>query len=410
MRLSTRSLTAVGLGLLLGAAACSDEELFPPGNRFVVDPLFERYVSMGNSITAGFQSGGINEATQVQSYAVLLANAMGTTFYAPLMNVPGCPALYTNVFTQTRASAIPCALRKVPPVPPPYINNTAVPGAEVIDIYNNLDPSSNANALTTFFLGGLTQTQMMQRVQPTFVTVWIGNNDVLGAATNSANGGDSTLITPVATFTANYTAMLDSIDDAGPNGGVLVGVANVTSIPFFSAGAVYWAIDNGLVPGASFPPTMVVNANCAPSTVIPGARGDSTLVPFPYGGLLLATAAAGAPAVLDCSDGTAQIVAPAEVIKLVTTVAQYNGFISAQATARGWAYLDPNAALDSLRTVGGTVFRSFPLFGQACTTNPFGSAFSCDAVHPSATTHRLIANKLREAINAQYNTTIPVSP
>jgi lysophospholipase L1-like esterase len=411
-----RILTAAALALVLGTAACNDEELFPPGNKELADPMFERYVAMGNSITAGFQSGGINEVTQNQSYAALLANAMGTPFYAPLMNLPGCPSLYTNVFTQTRVPGPPCALRKASAVPPPYVNNVAVPGAEVIDIYSNLDPAANANALTTFFLGGLTQTQMMQRVAPTFVTVWIGNNDVLGAATNTANGGDSTLITPFATFQERYDAMLDSIDAVGPEGGALLGVVKVTAAPFFSAGATYWAIKNGLVPGAALPPTFSVDNNCAPSGPlpgfpggIPGARGDSVLVGFPYGGALLSAALGGTPVTLSCSDAVPQIIAPAEAVKLLTTIAQYNAHISAAATARGWAYWDPNPTLDSLKTVPGAI-AAFPLFGAPCSANPFGTAVSCDGVHPSASTHKLAANKVREAVNTTYGTTIPVIP
>jgi hypothetical protein len=42
--------------------------------------------------------------------------------------------------------------------------------------------------------------------------------------------------------------------------------------------------------------------------------------------------------------------------------------------------------------------------------NPFGTAFSCDGVHASAATHRLIAQKLRAAINAAYTTNIPPVP
>jgi lysophospholipase L1-like esterase len=415
MRLSIRTLTAAALGLALGAAACNDEELFPPPNQVLADPMFTRYVSMGNSITAGFQSGGINQTTQNQSYAVLLANAMGTTFYAPLMNLPGCPSLYTNVFTQTRVPGPPCALRVSVAVPPPYINNTAVPAAEAIDIYNNLDPASNANALTTFFLGGLTQTQMMQKVAPTFVSVWIGNNDILGAATNSANGGDTTLITPPATFNARFDAIMDSVDAVNPQGGAMVGVAKVTAVPFFSAGAVYWAIKNGLVPGApALPDSFFVDNNCAPSGPvpgIPGARGDSVLVGFPYGGTLLGTAAAGVRATLSCADTIAQIIAPRETVVLLTAVAQYNAHISGAATARGWAYFDPNPTLDSLRALPPPfAVAPFPSFGAPCTANPFGTAFSCDGVHPSASTHKLIANKLREAVNTTYGTAVPAIP
>ena len=411
---TTRFAAAV-LGLVLAAAACNNDKLNRPFANIPVDPLFDRYVAMGNSITAGFQSGGINDSTQQQSYAVLLARAMHSPFFSPFLNKPGCPPPYTNVFTQTRLSggaATTCALRRIPSEPPPYISNTAVPGAEVEDLFANGDTASNPNSLTQFILGGLTQVGMLRRAQPTFVSLWIGNNDVLGAAT-SANGGDSTKITSVANFTARYGALLDSIESVGPQGGVLVGVANVTAIPYFSAGATYWAIKNGLVPGSAFPAAFTVSNNCAPSTAIPGVgRGDSTLVPFPYGAALLGAAQAGAPRNLDCADTVAAIVVPKELLKLLGAVAAYNAFISQQATAHGWAYLDPNTTLDSLRNLPqpNTVVRAFPLIGQACTANPFGSAFSCDAVHPSAATHTLIARKLRAAINATYGTSIPAVP
>ena len=421
---TTRFSAAAVLGLLLAAAACNNDQLNRPFANTPVDPLFARYVSMGNSITAGFQSAGINDSTQQRSYAVLLAQAMHSPFFVPRLTNPGCPPPFTNVFTGARvtptgyppSTATSCYLRKIPSDPPPYISNTAVPGAEVIDIYNNLDTASNANTLTQFFLGGLTQAQMMERAHPTFVSVWIGNNDVLGAATSSTNGGDSTKITSLANFQARYGALLDTVAAAGPEGVVLIGVANVTAIPFFSRGATYWAIKNGLVPGAAFPAAFTVSSNCAPiATGIPGARGDSVLVGFPYGAALLGAAQAGAPRNLDCADTVAQIVVPKELVKLVTAVTAYNAYISAQATTRGWAYLDPNAKLAALATDTAQV-RPFPYFPQGnagdtvAVRRPFGRAFSLDAVHPSAATHRLLADTLRKVINAAYGTTIPAIP
>ncbi len=188
---------------------------------------------------------------------------------------------------------------------------------------------------------------------------------------------------------------------------------NVTAVPFFSQGATYWAIKNGLVPGSAFPPAFTVSNNCAPIAAgIPGARGDSTLVPFPYGAALLGAAALGAPRNLDCADTVVAVVVPKELVKLAAAVVSYNATIAAQATAHGWAYLNPNPTLDSLRALPqpNTVVRAFPLIGQPCNVNPFGTAFSCDGVHPSAFTHRLIALKLRAAINAAYTTNIPPIP
>lgn len=409
--------SAAALGLLLAAAACHNDEVNRPFGNTPVDPMFDRYVSVGNSITAGFQSGGINDSTQNQSYAVLLARAMHSPFFAPLLRRPGCPPPYTNVFTGARvtppgfpvSTGASCYLRTIPAIPPPFISNTAIPGAKVLSVYQNLDTAAHSNSLTQFFLGGLTQVQAMARAEPTFVSLWIGNNDVLGAAT-AANAGDSTQITPVATFQAQYATVLSAIDSVQPAGGALIGVAKVTAIPYFSAGATYWAIKNKLALPDTFPTVFTVSNNCAPVvTGIPGARGDSTLVPFPYGAALLGAAAAGAPRNLDCGDTVAAVVVPSELVKLVTAVTAYNLYISAQASARGFAYVDPNGTLDSLRAVP-TAVRPFPALGQPCSVNPFGTAFSCDAVHPSASTHRLIAQKLRLAINAAYTTAIPPIP
>ena len=42
-------------------------------------PFMARYVAIGNSITAGFQSNGINDSTQRRAYPHLLAIARRAT-------------------------------------------------------------------------------------------------------------------------------------------------------------------------------------------------------------------------------------------------------------------------------------------------------------------------------------------
>src|SRR5205823_14575032 len=100
--------------------------------------------------------------------------------YIPALNVFGCPPPFTNVFTQTRlgtgSTAITCSFRAVPL--PPYLSNVAVPDAHVIDAFaNGPTPETNSNALTLLMLGGRTQLEAMMDAHPTFVSVWLGNND-----------------------------------------------------------------------------------------------------------------------------------------------------------------------------------------------------------------------------------------
>src|SRR5437868_12037877 len=62
--------------------------------------LFNSYVAIGNSITAGYQSGGIIDSSQRRSYAFLLAQSMGTRFAYPSIAGRGCPPLVTSFLTQ----------------------------------------------------------------------------------------------------------------------------------------------------------------------------------------------------------------------------------------------------------------------------------------------------------------------
>ncbi|HTH65940.1 MAG TPA: SGNH/GDSL hydrolase family protein [Gemmatimonadales bacterium] len=399
---------AAALGLLVGVLACQDDTLLRPSTLTPIDPMFARYVSMGNSITAGFQSAGINDSTQVLAYGNLLAKQMQTPYFQPLLNRPGCPPPIVNVFLRTVVGpplnpALPCALRKQQPVPPPFLNDVAVPGAGVEDILSNLSPGSNT--LTTIILGGLSQTQAMLRANPTFVTAWIGNNDVLGPATDTANAGNPAELLDPTAFAASYDSILDAIARTPASGkGVLIGVNDVTTIPYFSYGSTYLGAK---LAGAPFPATFIVSLNCAPRAL--GGVGDTTLVPFRYGFGLIGAAAAGATDTLDCLDD--HNITPSELAGLHATVATYNAHIAAQATSRGYAFVDPNPYILALKadTSQFTVFPHAPP-DTAAVTRPFGRAFSRDGVHPSTASHKLVANVLIQAINAKYGTHLAAIP
>jgi lysophospholipase L1-like esterase len=364
---------------------------------------------MGTTITAGWQSDGINDSTQVRSFAVLLAQQMRTPFYVPLMSRPGCPPPLTDIYAQTRVlPVVPnnCALRKPLVVPPPYINNVAVPGALVVD---GLENSGNPTALTTFFLGGLTQFQALRRANPTFVTVEIGITDALGAATDPINAGNPARITPVATFEMQYGKLLDSLQATNPRGVLLIGVPFVSVVPYFSKGSYFHTIANrgpmDVTPD-TFPPNFTVNANCA----APG--GDNVLIPFPAGAARVAAAKAGMAGGVDCADDVN--VLASELGGLTTAVTGYNTFIQSQATARSsatrpWVYFDVNALLAALPPGAIPAFPNTPPRPTSVTA-PFGAFFSLDGVHPSAATHKAVANALILTINTAYGTSLQPIP
>jgi lysophospholipase L1-like esterase len=417
--MTLRQLAASALLALPVLAGCAADQSLNPPDLDNNEGLMARYVAMGNSITAGLQSAGINEELQRQSYARLFALRAGAPFFIPSLSMPGCPPPLVNNITLERlggATPTTCALRKDEFLP--YVSNLAVPETEVGDLLDPMTPDTRANALTTFILGGRTQVEAMLETEPTFVSLWVGNNDVLGALTNSADPGDEALITPVGEFTTDYTAVLDAIEESGAQGAALIGVADVSSIPFASTGAIYWCLSTGACPGVpqSLPPALTVLPSCAPAaTGIVGAQGDQVLVPWPVGVPKIAAAAQGLPQTLDCTLDT-EVVLPEEFAAMTAAVSAYNAFIEEQATQRGWAYVDVNPALLELKATPlpenpyEAPIVNFPILpteGAPTESVFFGTFFSLDGVHPSGVAHRVIADSLISAVNQTYATSIP---
>jgi lysophospholipase L1-like esterase len=406
-------------GALALAGCAKDAELLTsePQATAVGAPFMERYVALGNSITAGYQSGGINDSTQKRSYPSLLARTAGVRYAYPMLAGRGCAPPLTNFLTQARftlpgqpaSTSTTCDLRAGSSFTA-TLNNVAVPGA------NSFDPTGLAgggySALTQFFLGGRSQVERAIEANPTFATVWIGNNDVLGFAA----AGTTTGVTPEATFRTNYAAMIDQLRAGSPDleRGVLIGVADVTAIPLLVPAAL-------LVPGSpifnqqvrTIVETQLVGRplqllNCPVTT--------QALVAFPFFAALRAqtqSLPASIPAPFACGPitvpgvgelGTTGILDETERAFFVSRVAAYNAYIRAKADSIGFQYLDPNPTLLGWKAAG-----QVPLFPRV-TDAPaqiFGRYFSLDGVHPSTAGHAVFADTLRLRINRVYGANLP---
>ncbi|MGH7664381.1 MAG: SGNH/GDSL hydrolase family protein [Gemmatimonadaceae bacterium] len=411
MQLKTNLLRSGAVLLLLGAAtACDDSpDVFIPDEPIGGD-LFDSYVALGNSITAGFQSGGINDSTQRESYAFLLADQVNTRFAYPSLVFPGCPPPIENFVTQARVGgpgAPPCSLRD-PVSVTDILNNVAVPGATALDPTSGSTAASNA--LTTFVLGGLTQVERALLADPTFATVWIGNNDVLPAGVTgllTPTPGVSPGFTPLATFTANYQAIVDGLETAPRlQGGVLIGVVDVSNAPILFP-AIALSIPQfkaGLDQATG--QTITVHPNC---------NGSTSLISLLIVGAIRSRAH---PAFIGCEKnslpgmpgaelvGDIFVLDDAEKATLASVVDEYNTFIALKAAELGFVYYDPNPALAELRLTG--CVSVIPNIGSP--TNPFGECISLDGIHPRLKAHERVANDLIDLINAEYEIAIPGIP
>ena len=415
-RINTLTRVAALIAVVALAACTDNPKLLGPATPAGGD-IFKSYVAIGNSITAGYQSSGINDSTQRQSYAKLLAGQMGTQYHYASLNMPGCSPPVANFQTQarvltgapagtTQATLQPCYLRASASVTD-ILNNVAVPGARVLDPTSATTVASNA--LTTFILGGKTQVQRALDARPTFTTIWIGNNDVLEAGASGilvpTAGISPGIVSTQAQFQASYDAMITQLVDSEPSlKGVLIGVVQVAGIPLMQSGALIAsspAIQAGINQAAG-----------QPVTIHPNCTGSASLVSVPQ---LIPLIRSGAhPALISCDPGVVPgtlvgdlfVLDATEQATLGAAINGYNNYIKSKADAIGFAYYDPNVLLAAKKATGE--IPPFPNF--ASTNQTFGTFISLDGIHPTAAAHKAIANDLIGVINAKYGTSLAPIP
>ena len=423
------------LGLSLGLAGCQ-ANIDGPSTPTAGTANFTTYIAVGNSLTAGYQSGGLSRAGQLQSYPNLLATqfaaAGGGAFNQPLFDLPYAHgsgylrlAAITNGAPVTAAvtdslAVIAGSLRTGTNLLRKYTatnnQNLGVPGIKVADVttvgygYNNpagfnpfferLLPSALPNAAQTYLQ------YVQERVatlKPTFFTNWLGNNDVLGYA---SAGGASDALTTVADFTTKYKQVLDVLT-AGGTKGLVATIPNVTNVPLFttvrastvktairsntalpnaSAASLYIRTGAGVVREATDADYILLTAQAVIGTATPG-------VALPVGVGYSAALANPLPSqfVLDSDEATA----------VVARTTELNTVIRTEATTRSLALFDANVYFQGVAASG------YATNGVNNTASFItGNLFSLDGVHPTPRGYALVANEMIKVINAKYGSTV----
>jgi hypothetical protein len=382
-------ISALALGLLVCGA------LVPARAQDTGSADFSRFVAIGDSLGAGFLSGGLVRGAQDDSVPALVARqATGQQIQQPLVSEPGLPAIL-RLQSLSPLVVTPLPGRGNPVVPPPY-QNLSVPGFRIGDALRNLQ--RGPTDLATFILAAPTPTTQLQHAlaqNPTFALVWLGNNDVLAAAT-SGRVIEGLTLTPVAQFEADYTAVVGALKAAGADL-ALANLPNVTSIPFVTTipPVLINPATNQPVPGPGGAPIFLIgpDGNLGP--------GDRVLLPASAKlaqGIGIPTFAGGTGQPL----GDADVLSAAEVATIQARVDAFNNIIRATASATGSSLADINALL---RQAAGPGFN----IGGITFTEDYitGGAFSLDGVHPSPLGYAVAADEFIRSINATYDADIP---
>ena len=231
---------------------------------------FSNYVSLGNSLTAGFSDGTLYKISQQNSMPAILAQqfanlANGGTFTQPLMNdniggllAGGNPLPGFNprlVFDGSGPAPLSSVVGPIEPTtdilannPTGPFNNLGIPGAASYhllapgygDFSGVLANPPTANPYFVRMASSPNTTVIADAIaqQPSFFTLWIGNIDVLNYAVSGGDG--SRPITPLdgppgVGFEQTYQAIISTLNGNVPNlQGVLGNIPNITAVPHFT--------------------------------------------------------------------------------------------------------------------------------------------------------------------------------
>ncbi len=401
---------------------------------------FDQYVALGDSLTAGWQSGCLVQRNQVNSYPAQLAPILyGGDFEQPLVSEvpvtsdPGIPKCLGAVFVPPATISIEPLSQMGDPLnallPRPY-NNLGMPGAEVGDLtqLTSVNPFGSsleqisALVLRNFPGSPFNDTNAVEQAASLLApaasnaieTLWIGNNNVLGASTSGIVVDGVTLISE-----ADFQQQFDAILAGVPPGTTLVvaTIPDVTAIPFSST------IPPILVDPTTQEPVLVDGQpivllgpgdSAFPCTPVAPDQGcplpPGTLVNLPASSLLaqgvgipVADGGTGLPlphGFIDAAGAHAGVVLyPDEVALLQQRTGQYNSIISGSGAA---VVVDTFARFNEIAAAG------YDVGGIHLTTSFLtGGIFSFDGVHPSTIGYTIVASEFIKAINDQAGRAFP---
>ncbi len=343
-------------------------------------------VIVGDSLSAGFQNGSLLDRQQQNGYAALIARQARTPLSQPLIAAPGIPNVLTLVSPGPPPIILPApgiSTGRTNPFLP--VTNLAVPGATLRDSLVTR-PNFPLDSLTDVVLGApwlffgvsKSQVEFAEAARPQSLIVWIGNNDALGAAL----AGNSTQLTPLAQFQADYAQLINRL---ARNRTKLI-VANIPDVTTtaYLVSAEEIAAQIGL-------PLAIVGP-------ILGIRAGEFVTPFalPLIPGILANPASGPlpPNV---------VLNTAEIATIRAAVNNYNAFIAAKVAEKNGVLVDVNTLITEVNANGYALGD-----GRVLTTNFLGGLFSLDGVHPTNTGYAIIANEFIRKINQRYNSNIPL--
>lgn len=466
-------LLIAGMTLLVSCSDDDSNEIIPEEDYTSGEADFSNYVSLGNSLTAGYSDGALFVAGQLNSFPNLLAERFalvgGGEFTQPLMNdnlggmlIGGQQFLENRLFFNGSGPArLPGqATTEVSNILQGPFNNMGVPGAKSFHLlaqgYGSLAAlqQGQANPYFVRFASAPNASILGDALSqsPSFFSLWVGNNDVLGYAITGGSGVNQTGNFDPSTYNSNditdpvvfqqvYNGILSALTGGGAKG-VVVNIPYVTNIPYFTtvpynpvpldeqtAAAVnqgYANYNGGLAQVTALGAideeeraqrTVAFKAGQNPVVIVDEDLTDLTAFGLPSyrmatpedllilpGANFIGTTVDGNPQRINGVTvplGDEWVLTEVEIAEIKAVTDQYNATISAAASQFGLALVDMKTIIDGINS--GVAFDQFTLTGQLV----FGGAFSLDGIHLTPRGNAFAANTIMQALQEKYGVKLP---
>jgi len=405
-----------GAVALVVLAACSDDRTTGPAGQ----DAFARYVAIGTSLSMGVQSDGVVYFSQQQDWTKLLTHQAFAQYTQPLVAPPGCfsPLISPlqlsrrlsglNAATRQDTSRVDTACVAFGSVTLPA-NDVAIDGANTYDALFVTPETASVEGVKRRRQYRLvlppktSQVTAMMQQKPTLVSVELGANEALGAASGllfpkagyRGAAAQGTFV-PNSVWQPVYDALIDSVKKTGAKV-LLVGVPKSTGFVSLRTGDELYA-DRAAFQSFGG----IIAADCQGSA-------NSIFVPIKVLNAVGTAQGTGTAQTLSCADTPGaqdNILTPADVQLINGVIDGMNSHISSVAQTNGWAYLD----LSSVWTQWVARRGAFSIVNLLGCVRPYGQYVSLDGVHPNVQGYQEMANAAADALNTAYGFAIPSNP
>lgn len=345
-----------------GVSSLSPAVSAPMGDlSIIIDPTTSGYNASNNSVTVSFA---------------------GSSILTGFPDIKTAPSIYYSANN-----------------PGPY-NNMGVPGARCVDVAlagfggPSLIKVSGAtftqsNPFFSRFAKDQTTSSMLSDamlLNPSFFSLFIGNNDVLlWASQGGATGTGTSTITATADFSNSIDVIVNTLMTSA-NQGIIVNVPQITGAAFFT-----------FMPTSDMPPKTSYYIVDEMSVVRMMQADEMLLLTVPQDSIIChgmgATAGFPIPKKYTLTRN--------QIAQATTAIDSYNVKLKAKAEEKNVAYFDMNSFTKA--NINGTKYNSMELSGTFVT----GGIFSLDGLHLTARGYASVANEMIKVINAKYGSTIP---